>query len=115
MKQYCGHCGYLEAGNTLWCRKRGKAVGRAAAESPNRCHDFAYNPVDAFGENGKGYSHLGKNGRRRVSAYGSRCKEPECDSLVNENTVYADNTPRTYRFHYQGKNWVDVTETISRR
>lgn len=27
----------------------------ATAKSPNRCHDFAFNPIDALGENEKGY------------------------------------------------------------
>ena len=27
----------------------------AVAKSPNRCHSFALNPIDAFGENERGY------------------------------------------------------------
>lgn len=60
MRQYCRHCGYLTVNNVPWCEKREEAISGAAAESPNRCHDFAYTPVDAFGEksggHGKGYT-----------------------------------------------------------
>lgn len=55
MKQYCRYCGYLVTGNGIWCRRQEREVSEAAAKSTNRCHDFAYNPIDAFGENKKGY------------------------------------------------------------
>ena len=32
-----------------------RTMSDAAAKSPNRCHNFALNPIDAFGENEKGY------------------------------------------------------------
>ncbi len=56
MKQYCRYCGYLTVNNFPWCGKREEAVSVAAAMSPNRCHDFAYNPVDAFLESERGYN-----------------------------------------------------------
>ena len=55
MKQYCRYCGYLTVNNFPWCGKREEAISVETAKSPNRCHDFAYNPMDAFGENEKGY------------------------------------------------------------
>lgn len=58
---------------------------------------------------------LVKNGRRRVTDYGTRDREPVEDSLINENTIYADNTVRIYPYHYWGKNWIDVTEQYARR
>lgn len=36
-------------------REAEEMISEAAAKSPNRCHDFAYNPMDAFQENEKGY------------------------------------------------------------
>ncbi len=55
MKQYCRYCGYMVAGNGNYCRKQERTMSDAAAKSVNRCHDFAFNPIDAFGENEKGY------------------------------------------------------------
>lgn len=49
MKQYCRYCGYLVTRSGIWCSIQEKEVSRAAACSPNRCHSFAYQPVDAFG------------------------------------------------------------------
>lgn len=56
MKQYCRYCCYMVCGDTNYCgggQKR--TMSDAAAKSPNRCHNFALNPIDAFGENEKGY------------------------------------------------------------
>lgn len=58
---------------------------------------------------------LGKNGRRRVIDYGTRAREPVEDSLINEDTIYADSTVRTYPYNYQGKCWMDVTEQYAGR
>lgn len=58
---------------------------------------------------------LCKNGRRRVTDYGLRDREPAGDSLISEYTIYADDTVRTYPCHYQGKNWIDMTEMLARR
>lgn len=58
---------------------------------------------------------LGKNGRRRVMDYGTRDRDPAEDSLVSEDTIYADNTPKIYCYRYQGKEWTDITELIARR
>ena len=55
MKQYCRYCGYLVTGNGIWCSRQEREVSEAVAKSTNRCHDFAYNPIDAFRENKKGY------------------------------------------------------------
>ena len=55
MTQYCRYCGYLVCGDANYCSKRERTVSDAVAKSPNRCHDFAFNPMDAFGENKKGY------------------------------------------------------------
>lgn len=55
MKQYCRYCCYLVTGNGIYCNKRGKTLSEAAAKAANNCHDFAYNPQDAFMENEKGY------------------------------------------------------------
>lgn len=51
------------------------------------------------------------NGRGRRT--GSGKKEP--DGLIDENTVFADNTPKIYCLRYQGKDWMDITELVARR
>lgn len=55
MAQYCRYCCYLCTGNGIWCDKQGREIREATAKSPNRCHDFAFCPMDAFAENEKGY------------------------------------------------------------
>lgn len=55
MKQYCRYCCFLVCGDANYCEMRREIMSVAAAKSPNRCHDFAFNPIDAFGENEKGY------------------------------------------------------------
>lgn len=57
---------------------------------------------------------LSKNGRRRVPQYGSSETSQEYEGLINEHTVYADNTVRTYILCDRGKRWVDVTETFGK-
>lgn len=54
MTQYCRYCCFLRIGNGIWCDKQGREIKENTAKSPNRCHDFALNPIDAFGENEKG-------------------------------------------------------------
>lgn len=56
MKQYCRYCCYLVCGDAVYCTERQFTMSDAAAKSLNRCHDFTFNPIDAFGENEKGYS-----------------------------------------------------------
>lgn len=55
MNQYCRYCGYMVVGDVNYCSIQERTVSDAAAKSPNRCHNFAYNPIDAFGENERGY------------------------------------------------------------
>ena len=55
MTQYCRNCAYLKTGSWLWCDKQGRWINEATAKSPNRCHDFAFSPIDAFAGNEKEY------------------------------------------------------------
>ena len=55
MKQYCRYCCHLVTGNGIWCGELEKEMSEATAKSQNRCSSFAYNPIDAFWENEKGY------------------------------------------------------------
>ena len=70
MTQYCRYCGYMVVGDANYCSKQERCISDAAAKSPNRCHDFAFNPVDAFGENEKGYQPR-------------KPKKKQCDGQVN--------------------------------
>lgn len=56
MKQYCRYCCYLVVGDANYCTKHEKTMSEATAKSLNRCGDFAFNPMDAFFENEKGYT-----------------------------------------------------------
>ena len=55
MKQYCRYCCYLVYGDWPYCEKKEKLMSESAAKLVNTCKDFALNPIDAFGENEKGY------------------------------------------------------------
>ena len=56
MTQCCRYCCYLcfSAGNGIWCDKQNREISMAVAKAPNRCHDFAMNPIGVFGENETG-------------------------------------------------------------
>lgn len=56
MTQYCRYCNNLVCGDVNYCTSRKKTISDAVAKSPNRCSDFLYNPIDALGENEKGYT-----------------------------------------------------------
>lgn len=56
MKQYCRYCCFLVCGDANYCSVRKVTMSDAAAKSTNRCHDFAFNPIDAFGENKREYA-----------------------------------------------------------
>lgn len=70
--QCCRNCCHLHVGNVIWCQAREEAVGRAVAESPNRCHSFAYTPVDAFG-----------GSRSREDGMGKKHKKKQCDGQMS--------------------------------
>ena len=55
MIQYCRYCCFLFTGNGIWCEKQDREISEAAAKSPNRCHNFAYTPIDAFRDGAKEY------------------------------------------------------------
>lgn len=55
MTQYCRYCCYLVCGDANFCTEQERVMSDAAAKSPNRCHSFAFHPMDAFGENEGGY------------------------------------------------------------
>lgn len=51
MTQYCRYCCYLCVGDANYCSEKQQTMSDTVAKSPNRCHSFALNPIDAFGEN----------------------------------------------------------------
>ena len=55
MIQYCRYCCHMVVGDANYCSKQERTMSDASAKSVNRCHDFEFNPIDAFGENEKGY------------------------------------------------------------
>lgn len=69
MIQYCRYCCYLDTGNGIWCDLLEKEMSESAAKSVNRCPNFAFNPMDSFFENEKGY-------RPRVE------KKEQCDGQL---------------------------------
>lgn len=55
MKQYCRYCSSLIYGDVPYCEKYERVMSESAAKRVNTCKDFDLNPIDAFGENKKGY------------------------------------------------------------
>lgn len=55
MTQYCRYCTYCHYGDAVWREKRQTTMSERRAKSPNKCKDFALNPIDAFRENERGY------------------------------------------------------------
>lgn len=55
MKQYCRYCSYLVYGDVPYCEKQERTMSEGSAKRANTCKDFDLNPIDAFGENEKGY------------------------------------------------------------
>lgn len=55
-----------------------KTMTEATAKSVNRCHSYALNPIDAFGENENGYRPC-KPDRQR--------KKEQCDGQITIDTL----------------------------
>lgn len=55
MSQYCRYCSSLVVGDINYCTTKDKSISESAAKATNKCKDFELNPIDAFGENEKGY------------------------------------------------------------
>ena len=50
MKQYCRYCAHLCAGNGVWCAAKNTELRESTAKSVNKCKDFEFCEIDAFGE-----------------------------------------------------------------
>ncbi len=70
MKQYCRYCCYLTVGDANYCSIRNKTMSDETAKSTNRCNDFAFNCIDAFGENEKGYTSRKKGKKKKAQCDG---------------------------------------------
>ena len=55
MKQYCRYCTYMVCGDANYCSVRETTYSDSYIKKQNRCRDFELNPVDALGENSRGY------------------------------------------------------------
>lgn len=55
MAQYCRYCSALVVGDTAYCTTKQKQIPEHLAKTTNYCPFYDLNPVDAFGENEKGY------------------------------------------------------------
>lgn len=55
MAQYCRYCSFFVTGNGSYCTKKYIEISDKYAKRTNHCKEFELNPMDAFGENEKGY------------------------------------------------------------
>lgn len=55
MNQYCRYCNSLVTGNGTYCEAHERELSDSYAKGINHCKDFEFNPMDAYGENEKGY------------------------------------------------------------
>lgn len=64
MKQYCRYCANLVTGNGTYCTHKNKEIADSTAKAVNKCKDFAFCAIDAFGETG-GYKPRKKEERQQ--------------------------------------------------
>ena len=55
MAQYCRYCSGLVVGDAAYCTTKKKEIPEHLAKTTNYCPYYDLNPIDAFGENEKGY------------------------------------------------------------
>ena len=55
MAQYCRYCSGLVVGDVAYCTTKKKEIPEHLAKTTNYCPYYDLNPIDAFGENEKGY------------------------------------------------------------
>lgn len=55
MTQYCRYCTNMCCGDENFCAVRLKTYSDAYIKRANKCRDFVFCPIDALGENPKGY------------------------------------------------------------
>lgn len=55
MAQYCRYYSSLVVGDTAYCTTKKKEIPEHLAKTTNYCPYYDLNPIDAYGENEKGY------------------------------------------------------------
>ena len=55
MTQYCRYCSNMCCGDANWCEVKQSTYSDSTIKAPNHCKFFEFNPIDALGENNKGY------------------------------------------------------------
>ena len=50
MKQKCRYCANCIVGDVAYCELKDKTMSDTAAKRINKCAEFEFNPIDAFGE-----------------------------------------------------------------
>ena len=60
MAQYCRYCSNMVCGDANYCTEKQNCYDDKYLKQPNRCKLYQHNPVDALGENVKGYKPLPK-------------------------------------------------------
>ncbi len=54
-RQYCRYCSNMVCGDANYCTVRKACYSDKTIKRTNKCKDFVFNPIDALGENEKGY------------------------------------------------------------
>lgn len=75
MKQYCRYCCNLTVGDVAYCSAQERIISEASAKAQNRCSDFLYNPIDAFGG-------IDKDGKTHEYAP-RKPKKTQCDGQMS--------------------------------
>lgn len=74
MAQYCRYCSSLVVGDVAWCTEKKKEIPEHLAKTTNYCPHYDLNPMDAYGENEKGYQ--------------PRCKkQPQDENLPGQMSI----------------------------
>ena len=55
MTQYCRYCSNMVCGDANYCTVKEQLFSDEYIKATNKCKEFDLNPIDALGENIKGY------------------------------------------------------------
>lgn len=75
MKQYCRYCSNMVCGDANYCTVKKWCLSDKYVKATNDCKHFEFNPIDALGENERGY-------QPRIS------KEPKVEQCVGQISLF---------------------------
>lgn len=69
MNQQCRYCANLVTGNGIYCTHKEKEIKESTAKASNKCKDFDFCAIDAFGETDGYKPRKKKEGQQDADQY----------------------------------------------